>query len=46
MLATIHCQVCWSDTTPVARRTVEAHQVLYGHPGAVEFTTTAAMTLA
>ena len=36
MLATIHCQVCWSDTTPAARRTVEAHQVLYGQPGAVE----------
>ena len=35
MLATIHCQVCWSDTTPAARLTVEAHQVIYGQPGAV-----------
>ena len=36
MLATIYCQVVWDDTTPAARRTVEAHQVLYGYPRAVE----------
>jgi hypothetical protein len=36
MIATVFCQVSWSDDAPVGSLPVEVHQVVYGRPHAME----------
>ncbi|MFT5685260.1 MAG: hypothetical protein ACI8RZ_006209 [Myxococcota bacterium] len=36
MIATVFCQVSWSDDAPVGRLPVEVHQVVYDRPRSVE----------